>query len=1157
MGTLQLILGRPGSGKSYELDRRIKADVDRWIAEGKTDKIRTFLIVPEHFTVTAESRIAARLSRHAPLVFEATNFTRLADVFFRSEGGLALRYADRTARTLAMWRALRELTPALPEPPELDPASIERYLTVVREITAAEVGADQLDEAAKKLNDLPPTDGAEEDGKVCLSDRVGAIARIITRYREIIDERFADAENVLTAMAGRMKNSDFFSGTTFYFDSFTGFTEQQYAVIAELMRTSDLTVTLPLPEDPAASLCYEEPMATLRRLREMGRRAGVFCPEPLKLNKIWRTESEPLRHLTSHLFASDLASHINKDVKADESVTLVEADNPYEAARYVSADILNKVAKGGVLFRDFAVFAGDPEVYRGVLDASFDRNGIPYFFSQRTDLSVLEPLKLVTCAYRAVNGRYRRVDVISVAKCGFSGLSDREKDLLELYSETWSLTGSDFSDPAPWDKDPDGFSSPSVTSAGKREYLDVVNGAKKKLMDVLRPLAAAPKRQTVPDHCRTLYEFFLALDLPKQLNEHAESVEEDGDIERAELYRRFWEALLHSLDTLAEMLSDVTVTSDEFAALFDLVCHASDVGRIPSSIDEVVVGPADLLRAEGVKHAYLFGANEGEFPGTVQGSGYFTENDRERLQKCDLELGGTKKLRASRRLFGFLRALTAPTVSVTVLTNTLATDLTGECTPSHAVNRMKQLLPAGIRTIKVSDVKPTELIRTRGEALADVGALVNHPLFPALEKILSATEEGKSLVRAAKAPISNLNCDVSPELAAVLFPEKMKLSHSSLDKFRGCPFSFFLDKVLCLKVNQTAKIRANDVGTYFHALFEEFFKPPASGKRARKTEEEIAGYTASFTDRYLSGIGVERTSQIDYMFNELKGTANRLLIRFQDEIEHSAFKPVATELKLTFDANGQPIGDAPTALLVGFPQENGDGGGELYVDGIIDRIDLAKIDDDWYVSIVDYKTGKDKLDLREIDDGESPQLLLYLFALLKNRNPDFFKRLGIPEDKIRPAAVRYLHVETEKPRLDHFPGSGEAEKKSDQSMWHSGCYLDDDRVLSALDDTPDHRFLTELEKREKAKSKEGPEETGDAAASDGAKPGKEKPKVFLTEDDFHRTLEKIEENLRTDVKAIKSGRFRAVPGSDQCKFCKMASVCRRYDGKDDDEENDG
>ena len=136
---LHLIMGEVGSGKTRLLDQKIVEAVKR--------EKRTFLIVPEQSTVAAERRMAesSAMPPFAPLVFEATNFTRLADTFFRAEGGLALRYADRTARTLAMWRALRELSPELPEAPEYDPASIERYLSVVREITAEDL--DEIGEA--------------------------------------------------------------------------------------------------------------------------------------------------------------------------------------------------------------------------------------------------------------------------------------------------------------------------------------------------------------------------------------------------------------------------------------------------------------------------------------------------------------------------------------------------------------------------------------------------------------------------------------------------------------------------------------------------------------------------------------------------------------------------------------------------------------------------------------------------------------------------------------------------------------------------------------------------------------------------------------------------------------------------------------------------
>ncbi|MBP5610627.1 MAG: hypothetical protein J6X72_04745, partial [Clostridia bacterium] len=379
---LHLILGEVGSGKTVLLDQKITAAVK--------GEVRSFLIVPEQSTVSAERRMAESLPSFSPLVFEATNFTRLADTFFRAEGGLSLRYADRTARHLAMWRALRELTPLLPEPPELDPPSLHRYLSAAAELTAGRVGSPELDAAAKSVPDER------------LSGRLRALSMILSAYRGILDEQFADAENVLDVLAERMQTSTFFYGTQFFFDNFTGFTEQQFAVISELLPVAEVTVTLPLPDDAEASICYEEPEKTRLRLIAAAKRAGVPYDE-IRLGRNRRTGSELIRHLSSHFFNADIEGNVS-DLPADGSVRLVEADDPYEAARFVSADILQKTAEEGALFRDFAILSGDPELYRGILDVDLFRNGIPYFFSHRTDLSVLEPLKLVTSAYRVVTG---------------------------------------------------------------------------------------------------------------------------------------------------------------------------------------------------------------------------------------------------------------------------------------------------------------------------------------------------------------------------------------------------------------------------------------------------------------------------------------------------------------------------------------------------------------------------------------------------------------------------------------------------------------------------------------------------------------------------------------------------------------------------------
>ena len=74
---------------------------------------KSCLIVPEQQTVIAESMMSERLPASSNLVFEVTNFTRLANTAFRALGGLAGEYCDSAKKALIMWKALTELSPVL------------------------------------------------------------------------------------------------------------------------------------------------------------------------------------------------------------------------------------------------------------------------------------------------------------------------------------------------------------------------------------------------------------------------------------------------------------------------------------------------------------------------------------------------------------------------------------------------------------------------------------------------------------------------------------------------------------------------------------------------------------------------------------------------------------------------------------------------------------------------------------------------------------------------------------------------------------------------------------------------------------------------------------------------------------------------------------
>ena len=104
---LKLIYGHSGSGKSSLIYNMMKNE--------ETAGKRSYLIVPEQETVRCERQLVEILPPKARLTHEVLNFSRLANLVFRSYGGLSYNYADKASKTLIMWKNLRELSPFLSE----------------------------------------------------------------------------------------------------------------------------------------------------------------------------------------------------------------------------------------------------------------------------------------------------------------------------------------------------------------------------------------------------------------------------------------------------------------------------------------------------------------------------------------------------------------------------------------------------------------------------------------------------------------------------------------------------------------------------------------------------------------------------------------------------------------------------------------------------------------------------------------------------------------------------------------------------------------------------------------------------------------------------------------------------------------------------------
>lgn len=150
-----------------------------------------------------------------------------------------------------------------------------------------------------------------------------------------------------------------------------------------------------------------------------------------------------------------------------------------------------------------------------------------------------------------------------------------------------------------------------------------------------------------------------------------------------------------------------------------------------------------------------------------------------------------------------------------------------------------------------------------------------------------------------------------------------------------------------------------------------------------------------------------------------------------DELSVSAFRPKFCELE--FSARGALPG-------VAFAGKRCRG----VVEGFVDRVDVWQSGGRPYVRVVDYKTGKKSFDYTNVLHGRGLQMLLYLFALVRQGG-------HLLHGEPLPAGVLYFPARIERVSVRDRLAQAEIEKERRKQLRRSGVLLNSDPVLEAME----------------------------------------------------------------------------------------------------------
>lgn len=931
---LKLICGPSGAGKTEHLTKCIEAD----IAAG----VRSFFLIPEQQAYISERDLAARLPKNAGLLFEVVSFSGLAEDVFCKYGGVTAESVSGAVSSLLMWHTLATLSPLLEQygkSAEGDLTLTNLMLSAIAEMRAGGIDAKTLEDAALQMDEDSP-----------LRKKLLDLSLIDAAYHAKIEECFGtDPSDKLLRLCALLQKHRYFENCNVYIDSFTSFTVPEYAVLLQILKQAKgVTVALCTDSPNSALPHFLSVSDTARQLSRMADRADVVV-ESITLPVKKYQKSRALSVLERDLWRF---SATQTPLLGDESVRLNIASNIYEEAEAAALQICELVS-GGMRYGDIAVVVRDLDAYRGILDAALERHGVPFFFSERTDLSSKPIFRLILSALRAVSRNYRQSDIITLLKTGLCGTELRDAAMFEEYVETWHIGGRRFLDDV-WSMNPDGLTTERSPRAD--EILEAANRVRRQLMVPLTTLSAALRAsRRLVDRCRALYEYLCAIELPTMLASRAKEELALGQAREASESLRLYSTLLDTLTTLCKLLPDTELSIEDFIAALTLVFSNADLGSVPNTQDSVVIGSADTLRVENVRASILLGLCEGEFPRAVSDDGILTEADKEALEEYGVILQSRERMRSSEELFYVYRAISKPSEFLSLFTHAKQTDGSAR-TPSLAWSRVAFLLDKKAEVIDFAEIRRARALPTEEDLAKPLQA--------------PATDERVSL----------------------------RLSQSKIQAFVLCPYRYFSTYSLRLRERKDSQPNYADDGTFLHYVFEHFLRASLGddGKLKLPAPADVEPLADRIIADYIGEVCPFPAESMDnrllHIYSRLRRLALKMLHEILGEIRTGLFVPTHFEKGIgTREEGSLP----PVRLTL-------EGGSSVLLSGKIDRVDIYESEEKLYFRVVDYKSGKHTFSLDEVRSGMDIQLILYLFAL-KGAMPDSI-----------PAGAQYLFASTEK-----------------------------------------------------------------------------------------------------------------------------------------------
>jgi len=899
------------------------------------------IVVPEQYTMAIQKRVVELHPNKGILNIDVVSFQRLAFKVFEEVGGVNFPILDDTGKNLIIRRVL-----------EQNKSKMCYFASNTSNTGFTEQMKSVISELLQYDIDKDKLSRIREDvkGDTVLSYKLEDIELIYNGFKEFIDKSYITSEEILDVLCRVAEKSKKLKNTSIVLDGFTGFTPVQYRLIRILLNITDMlyvTLTADVSEKMSVSKGMENIFFMTKdcifKLHEICDEEHVEMLEDIKLTNNYRfKDNKELAFLEANLFRKKRAYYKNEV----ENISIYSANYPKDEIHFATNEILKLTRLSGLRYADIAIVTSDMESYGKLTANILEQNNIPYFLDYKRHVSSNPLVEFIRAALEIVTKNFSYDAVMRYLRTGMTGLAVDDIDLIDNYIRALGIKGNKRW-VNPWTR--------KFRGRVNETDLEKLNALREEIISPLVSLKESFKEANGNVHALTLalYSFLVDSDSERKI------IELGKDTDYSEEFEKVYALVIDLLDKLVELLGTEKVSIAEYVKILDSGFEEIKIGLIPPSNDCVVIGDINRTRLDNVKILFFLGVNDGLVPARSDTRSILSETDRASLEAMDITLSPTSREKAFVQRFYLYLFLTKASSKLYITYANKNTE-GKSILPSYMIRTLRKMYP-----------------RLEVKYGADIDYNNFYLTFPKSD--LSFDDESVIDALAAAKALS-------------LYGKELKGSVTSFEDYERCHYAYFLRYGLKLQEREEYSFEVKDFGTIIHGALEHISTEIVKRKLSftNLTEEQRQelvkkGMEAAIDENAKSLLTDSKRSE--YLIKRMTDIVDRSIWTIGKHLATGLFKPDMFEAGFLSDVDKMPDGV------------------RFLMNGKIDRVDVCEDEDNLYVRVVDYKSGKQDLDLLSIYYGLKIQLITYLKEAIELEKRHYKKKNYVP------AGILYYNVD--------------------------------------------------------------------------------------------------------------------------------------------------